>query len=454
MSSQAEQLVVLSPHWEGIKYEFEHAFKAFYLAETGRAVEIEWIDVGGTSEILRFIKSEFTNKPHGIGVDLLFGGGLDPFLVLKQAELLQAYPLPPTLHSEIPPSLGGMPLYDPDMQWYGATLSGFGILYNKKVLARLRLPPVATWEDLARPAVFTWVGSADPRKSGSVHMMYEIILQAYGWEKGWEMITSIGANVRYFTQGATQTPKDTALGEVAYGLCIDFLAWAQINDVGAEQLGFVMPKQLTVINPDGLAMLKGAPNQEAAAAFMRFVLSAAGQKLWLLRQGVAGGPQRFQLNRFSILPALYTTVAPTETAVQMNPFAWQAAFPFDAELAAKRWTMVNDLIGTLIVDQKQALNRAWRAAMADGLEAEERRRLAALPVSEAEALQLAAQKWRDPAWRNATLNAWTQFARRKYQEGLTLPSLRPEWFTLAAGGLALGGVLVSLWKHRRIRVRG
>lgn len=451
---RAEQLVVLSPHWEGIKYEFERAFKAFYTAETGREVEIEWVDVGGTSEILRFIKSEFTNKPSGIGIDLLFGGGLDPFLVLKQAELLQVYPLPPTLRSEIPPSLGGMPLYDPAMQWYGATLSSFGILYNQNVLARLQLPQVATWEDLAQPEVFTWVGSADPRKSGSVHMMYEIILQAYGWDKGWEMITGIGANVRYFTQTAAQTPKDTALGEVAYGLSIDFLAWAQINDVGAEQLGFVMPRQLTVINPDGLAMLKGAPNQAVAEAFMRFVLSAAGQKLWLLRQGVSGGPQRFQLNRFSILPALYTTVAPGETAVQMNPFAWQAAFPFDATLAAKRWTMVNDLIGTLIVDQKQALNRAWRAALANGLEAEERRRLAVLPVSEAEALQLAVEKWRDPAFRNATLNAWAQFARSKYQEGLTLPGLRPEWFTLAVGGLALSGILISFWKHRRITVRG
>jgi ABC-type Fe3+ transport system substrate-binding protein len=454
VSGQAEQLVVLSPHWEGIKYEFEHAFNVFYMAETGREVEIEWIDVGGTSEILRFIKSEFTNKPNGIGVDLLFGGGLDPFLVLKQAELLQGYSLPPALHSKLPPSLGGMPLHDPDMQWYGATLSGFGILYNKKVLARLHLPPVATWEDLAQPAVFTWVGSADPRKSGSVHMMYEIILQAYGWDKGWEMITSIGANVRYFTQTAAQTPKDTALGEVAYGLSIDFLAWAQINDAGAEQLGFVMPRQLTVLNPDGLAILKGAPNQAAAEAFMRFVLSTAGQKLWLLRQGVAGGPQRFQLNRFSILPGLYNTVAPGETAVQMNPFTWEAAFPFDAKLAAKRWTMVNDLIGTLIVDQKQALNRAWRAAMADGLDVEERRRLAALPVSEADALQLAVHTWRDPAWRNATLNAWAQFARRKYQEGLTLPGLRPEWFPLAVGGLAFGGLLVSLWKHRRMRVRG
>jgi ABC-type Fe3+ transport system substrate-binding protein len=447
---QADTLVILSPHWEGIKYEFTQAFKAFYSAETGREVDVEWMDVGGTSEILRFVKSEFTSKPMGIGVDLLFGGGLDPFLVLKQTDLLQAYTVPFALLQHIPPDFGGMPLYDPDLQWFGATLSGFGILYNKIVLARLHLPEVATWEDLSQPALFTWVGSADPRQSGSVHMMYEIILQAYGWNQGWDMITGIGANVRYFTPGAAQTPKDTALGEVAYGLSIDFQAWAQINDVGIGQLGFVMPKQLTVITPDALAMLKGAPNRAVAEAFIRFVLSPGGQKLWLLRRGVPGGPQRFQLNRFSILPNLYTTVAAGDTAVQLNPFSWGATMPFNAKLAAARWSIVNDLIGTLIVDQKRSLNRAWRAAMADGLNADERQRLTAMPVSEAEALRLAEDNWHQAAFRNATLNAWTQFAKRKYQTELSWLSLLPQWFTLIVAGLGLSGLLVSVWKHRRM----
>jgi ABC-type glycerol-3-phosphate transport system substrate-binding protein len=285
-------------------------------------------------------------------------------------------------------------------------------------------------------------------------MMYEIILQAYGWTQGWDIITGIGANVRYFTPGAAQTPKDTALGEVAYGLSIDFQAWAQINDVGTEQLGFVMPKQLTVITPDGLAMLKGAPNRAVAEAFIRFVLSPAGQKLWLLRRGAPGGPQRFQLNRFSILPMLYTTVATGDTAVQLNPFTWDATMLFNAKLAAARWGIVNDLIGTLIVDQKQSLNHAWRAAMADGLDIGERQRLGAVPVSEADALRLAEENWRQASFRNATMNAWAQFARRKYQAEQSWLSLRPEWFTLIVAGVGLSGLLLSVWKHRRMHNRG
>src|SRR5262245_16600379 len=66
----ADKLVLISPHWEGIRYEFERAFKARYQSETGRSVELEWIDVGGSSETIRYIESEFRNKPASIGIDI------------------------------------------------------------------------------------------------------------------------------------------------------------------------------------------------------------------------------------------------------------------------------------------------------------------------------------------------------------------------------------------------
>lgn len=122
----ADKLVLISPHWEGIRYEFERAFKARYQQQTGRIVELDWIDVGGSSEALRYLQSEFKNKPAGIGIDIFFGGGLEPYLALKAERLLDAYALPQPLLEKIPPSVAGVPLYDPDHTWYGATLAGFG----------------------------------------------------------------------------------------------------------------------------------------------------------------------------------------------------------------------------------------------------------------------------------------------------------------------------------------
>ncbi|MGH7798493.1 MAG: extracellular solute-binding protein [Candidatus Binatia bacterium] len=443
----ADKLVLISPHWEGIRYEFERAFKARYQSETGRSVELEWMDVGGSSETIRYIESEFRNKPAGIGIDIFFGGGLDPYLALKKAQLLEPYRLPKPLLEKIPPRLTGVPLYDPDHTWYGATLAGFGIVYNKVVLELTKLPVITTWEDLASPIAFGWVGSSDPRKSGSVHMVYEIILQAYGWEKGWRIITGLGANVRNFTNSASQTPKDVAIGEVAYGLAIDFYAWAQVKEAGSDKIGFVMPDNLTIITPDCIGILKGAPNPDVAKAFIRFVMSEAGQKLWLLVEKSADGPQRFQLNRFSVLPSLYA-VSPQSTAVKLNPFSWRSDFAFDPQLSSDRWSIVNDLIGALVIDQKHLLTRAWKEALAASSSEQEFQRLAAMPISADEALALAKTKWKDPALRNQKLNEWTHFARSKYLLGIKPPIIRSEWYSLFTFAFLSLGLVAYSWKKR------
>ena len=448
LAAAADRLVLLSPHWEGIEHEFERAFKADYLRETGRTLEFEWLDVGGTSELLRFIRSEFNNKPEGIGIDVFFGGGLEPYLALKKEKLLRPYALPQELLNKIPPRLGGMPLYDPDYTWYGATLAGFGIVYNKVVLELAKLPIITTWEGLASPAALGWVGSSDPRKSGSVHMVYEIILQAYGWEKGWRIITALGANVRNFTNSASQVPKDVAIGEVAYGLAIDFYAWAQVHEVGSDKIGFLMPDNLTIITPDCIGILKGAPNRAVAEAFVRFVMSPAGQKLWLWVKGTADGPQNFQLNRFSVMPSLYE-LSPQHTAVKLNPFSWRSDFAFNESLGSARWAVVNDLVGTMVIDSKELLTRAWSTALADGLTEQEWRTLGAVPISEAEALDLAANQWKDPAFRNQTLNEWGQFAREKYRRNLKPPLVRPEWLSLSSLVLMAFGLFAYSRRLRR-----
>jgi hypothetical protein len=332
-------------------------------------------------------------------------------------------------------------LYDPDYAWYAATLAGFGIVYNKVVLGLAKLPTITTWEGLASPAAFGWVGSADPRKSGSVHMAYEIILQGYGWEKGWRIITGLGANVRNFTNSASQVPKDVAIGEVAYGLAIDFYAWAQVDEAGADKIGFVMPDNLTVINPDCIAILKGAPNGAVAEAFVSFLMSPAGQKLWLWVKGTADGPQNFQLNRFSVLPSLYT-LSPRHTAVKLNPFLWRSDFAFDGNLGSARWAIVNDLVGAMVIDPKELLTQAWSTALASGLTEQEWQRLGAMPVSEAEALDLATNKWTVPTIRNQKLNEWSRFATEKYRKHVKPPLVRPEWLSLSALALIAFGLIV------------
>ncbi|NDC37001.1 MAG: hypothetical protein EBZ48_02995, partial [Proteobacteria bacterium] len=140
----AAELTIISPHWEGIRYEFEQSFSDYYQRKFGEPVRITWLDVGGTSEILRFIRSEYKGRPDGIGVDMLFGGGVEPFLELKKAGLLERSTFnPPT---NVARTAAGTVLHDQDGFYFAPTMSMFGIICNLDVLHKLRLSPPQTWE--------------------------------------------------------------------------------------------------------------------------------------------------------------------------------------------------------------------------------------------------------------------------------------------------------------------
>ena len=54
-----------------------------------------------------------------------------------------------------------------------------------------------------------------------------------------------------------------------------------------RRLVYVSPVGGTSISADPIALLRGAPKRDLAVAFMRFVLSVEGQRLWNYRVGEA-----------------------------------------------------------------------------------------------------------------------------------------------------------------------
>ncbi len=419
-SKSAEDfLVIISPHWEGHRNESAWLFEKYHKNLTGRTVRIDWLDEGGTSNDIRYIRSAFEKNPNTTGIDLFYGGGLDPHLQLLELGCLEKCEISETIIERIPKDLNGVPLYDPEKRWFGAQLSSFGILYNKVVLDMLDLPQPKTWEDLAQPKLFSWVGSADPRSSGSAHMMYETILQAYGWELGWDIIIKMGGNCRGFTQSASKTTTDASFGEVAYAMAIDTYAWAQIEKVGKDKMGFVMPIGLSSINPDSISMLKGAPHPELAKEFIEFSLSSESQKMLMLPKGEVDGPQKYELLRMSILPDIYNIVE-NKTPITTNPFKIERTLTHDSQLGSNRWAIVNDLIGTMIIDLQKELSQAWKVIIDLDMPADLCKKLTKMPILEDEALNLAKNEWKDNVKRNAKLNEWSNFAKNKYKDILSI----------------------------------
>ncbi len=370
LAAPADQtLIVITPHNEAIRHEFARAFSDFYFAKHQRRVRISWRTPGGTSEISRYLASEYlgafqyywTNALHhpwsaavqanfdnakaspddparraflesnvSCGVDVFFGGGsFDAALLAGAGRLVDCGVIAahPELFNDhvIPQNLGGEPLWDQHGRWVGACLASFGICCNTDSLERLRrhlvLRPPAnpqTWAALGDPSFFGQVALADPTQSGSVGKAFEMIIQqqmgeapnpAEGWTRAMRLLQNIGGNARYFSDSAATIPFDVEAGDAAIGMCIDFYGRFQSEFVrkadGSSRLQYVSPAGGSSIGADPIGLLRGAPDAALAREFIEFVLSPQGQRLWDFKVGTPGGPEKYALRRLPILPEIY-----------------------------------------------------------------------------------------------------------------------------------------------------
>jgi len=424
-----DRVVVISPHNTSICSEFGQAFQAWHRETYGEPATVEWRNLGGTADALKFVQSEFAAKPDGIGIDCFFGGGPEPYLLLADKGLTTAYRVPDEILSAIPQSANGVELYDPAHRWYGVALSSFGILQNTRVQRRMGLLLARRWADLANPELRGWVGIADPRNSGTMNNMFEAFLQAYGWRQGWQLLTEIAGNTSKFDRLSSSTAKDVTLGEIAYGFAIDFYGFTQIAVAGRADMTFVLPDDFTAISPDGLCILKGAPHLAAAQRFLHFCLGEQGQRLWFLPRGHPEGPRHHSIERMAVRPDFYRRYRDVSN-IAFSPFDLPHVFRYDARLARERREVVAALAGALLVDTHAELQTAWRAMIRRGQIEVESAELGRVPISEAAGRGLSQGPWKDASFRNRTKQQWQAWAQDKYR---TLAERAPAPVPASAG---------------------
>lgn len=227
----ARTLVIITPHSETTRSEFGWAFEKYYAARTGKRVRVDWRSPGGTSEIGRYVASEylasfqnhwqnrlgrpwskvmessfdsprivpagrpeddtpqqqarraFLDSDVSCKIDIFFGGGAFDFDQQARAGRLIDCGFireHPELFNEqaIPQMLGGEPFWDSKGRWVGTVLSSFGICYNPDALQRLGIEKAPTrWSDLADPRYRGGIALSNPTQSSSVTRAFEMLIQ-------------------------------------------------------------------------------------------------------------------------------------------------------------------------------------------------------------------------------------------------------------------------------------
>lgn len=236
-------------------------------------------------------------KKIGKPIDIAWGGGPTLFNMLDQKGLLEV--LDPSKNpaynailyeaSKIPDIIAGAPTKSIDAEgkvhWIGAAISSFGFTVNHQKLKEYGIPKPMKWSDLARPEYAKYlpgtplIGIADPFMSTSNTRMYEIILQAYGWEKGWKILTLMAANAKIY-DSSSGVRDGVIRGEIAVGITIDFYGYTAMHQ--NPNCEYIIPEGESIVNADPIAILKGTKHPVHAAAFVAWVLSEfGGQIVWL-----------------------------------------------------------------------------------------------------------------------------------------------------------------------------
>ncbi len=466
-AGDARRLVIVSPHNEAVRFEFERAFRRWHAERHGADVALDWRSIGGTSEIARYLDGAFAaadraGKP-GIGIDLFFGGG--QYDHARQAARGRLAPSAlrerhPAWFDEaiLPARYSGEQFYDPGGVWIGCCLSSFGICWNTQVFADQGLGPAPRrWEDLADGRLFGRVALADPTKSGSINKAFEMLVQeqmraelaargadpetaapedlAAGWRRACRLIRRIAANACYFTDAASKVPMDVAQGAAAAGMCIDFYGRFESERVerheGSTRLRYRTPAGGSSVSVDPISLLRGAPHRATAEHFIEFCLSPQGQRLWNARPGTPGGPERYALRRLPVRRDLYTAAERRAMSdPDARPYEQAAGFVYRGAWTAPLFSLLRVLIRAMCIEPHAELAEAWEAIRRRGGPESCPDAAAALEALPPSAEYPAARAVTAASLTNALVEArlareWTAFFRTQYRRARELALAPP-----------------------------
>lgn len=325
----AEPVVVLTSYPEEMMSRFEEAFEA---ANPDYRLQIVWRQ--------GFDALPFLRQADQGGVDVYWAPSPGNFARLARDGGWQ--PLGVDL-SGLPPRIGATALRDGEARYQATELAGYGFATNPRLLQELGLEAPKDWTDLLDARLRGRIALPDPGRVGFAPVLLDIVLQAYGWERGWALWSEIAGQSRLVSRGGTLVSDEVASGRAAVGLSIDFFVASAVSN--GQPVGFVYPAH-GGLNPAHIAITRSSKQVDGARAFVDFVLSDAGQTL-------LADPD---IRKLPVRPSVYARLP----AGYHDPFAAEQAGAYRYQQASReRLALVTSLFVQWLGQPHERLTGLW-----------------------------------------------------------------------------------------------
>ena len=327
------RLIILTSFPDALFEPYKRAFQAKHPSLTIHVLNKK------TSAAISYIQDKSSQQ-----ADLVWASAPDAFEMLKQSGHLRKLEQSGTSAIN---RVAGYPLDDPDGYYTGFAVSGYGVMWNTEYLARYKLKTPENWDDLANPSYAGHLVITAPSRSGTTHLIVEIILQSKGWSDGWNLLLKMSGNLATVTARSFGVRDGIRAGRFGTGPVIDFFGFSSMAT--GKSTGFTYPAE-TVLLPANVAIVQGARNLPAASAFIRFLTSAEGQRILF----------KPEISRLPVRPDVYKG-APDNFPNPFDGSIKTKGLIFDSNLSRQRYHLVNALFDILITHRLTAAKAAWNS---------------------------------------------------------------------------------------------
>ena len=253
----AKRIVIYTPHGKDLLSDFVALYK-----QANPDVDVQFLDMG-SREILERLRAE-RNRPQA---DLWWGASHITFQTAAEENLLAPYT--PTWANSIAEESR-----DSEHRWYGTYETPEVIVYNTTSISPSEAPQ--DWDEVLDPKWRNKILIRNPNPADTMRAIFGAqILRFYkdtgSFDQGYDWLRRLDANVREYTADGTLLMEKLARNEGSISLWNMPDVFLYRDQKGFPQLSHVIPASGTPVITDGIAIVRGAPNEQEAKRFYEFV---------------------------------------------------------------------------------------------------------------------------------------------------------------------------------------